>query len=339
MPEPRVWIRDPLAAFDGTRELHGRGVLVEDGRIAELVGLAGPSREPDEIVEARDAVLLPGLVNGHHHFYQTLTRAEPAAINAPLFPWLQALYPLWAHLTDADVEASTALALAELLRSGCTTAVDHHYVFPEQADDPIAAQAEAARALGVRVLLTRGSMSVGEDQGGLPPRSGVQDEAAILADSERLIARHHDAAPDAHVRLALAPCSPFSVSPELMRESAALARRHGVLLHTHLGETRDENDWCLATHGQRPLDYLEATDWLAPDVWLAHGIHFDAGEIARLGAAGVGVCHCPSSNMLLGSGICPVHDLEAAGCAVGLGVDGSASNAASCSGKAFSLNM
>ncbi|MEE4299816.1 MAG: 8-oxoguanine deaminase, partial [Pseudomonadales bacterium] len=279
--------------------------------------------------DARDRVLTPGLVNCHHHFYQTLTRAHPDGLDRELFDWLRALYPVWSRLEPEDVAVATELALAELMLSGCSTAADHHYLFPEGLAEAVDVQVEAARRLGARVLLTRGSMSLGEADGGLPPDAVVQGEDAILADCESVIGAHHDGAPEAFVRIALAPCSPFSVSPELMRESAALARAQGVRLHTHLGETRDEDDWCVATHGLRPLDYLERCGWLAGDVWLAHGIHFDDGELARLGAAGVGICHCPSSNMLLGSGVCRVPELEVAGAPVGLGVDGSASNDAS----------
>ena len=210
--------------------------------------------------------------------------------------------------------------------SGCTTASDHHYLFSPALGRAIDVQAEAAAALGVRVVLTRGSMSLSVEDGGLPPRSVTESEPVILAESERLIGRYHDAAPHAMCQIALAPCSPFSVTRELMRDTAALARTHGVRLHTHLGETEDENEFCLAKFGMRPLDYLEDVGWLAGDVWLAHGIHFTPAEIERLGAAGTGICHCPSSNMVLASGICPVHDLLSAGARVGLGVDGSASN-------------
>ena len=329
MSTTRIWIRDPLATFTATREEAPRGVVVEGSRIAELVGPAGPEAPVDEVVDARDVVLTPGLVNCHHHFYQTLTRAHPGALDRELFDWLKALYPVWSRLEPEDVAAATELALAELMLSGCTTAADHHYVFPAGLEEGVDVQARAVERLGARALLTRGSMSLGEAEGGLPPDTVVQAEEAILRDSERVIAAHHDASADARVRIALAPCSPFSVTETLMLESAELARRHGVRLHTHLGETLDEDAWCLRTHGVRPLDYLERCGWLAPDVWLAHGIHFDDVELRRLGAAGTGICHCPSSNMLLGSGTCRVPEAEAAGVPVGLGVDGSASNDAS----------
>ncbi|HSG89187.1 MAG TPA: 8-oxoguanine deaminase [Pseudomonadales bacterium] len=325
----RLWIRDPLATFTATDEAAPRGVVVADGRIVELVGAEGPRTPVAHTFDAGARVLMPGLVNCHHHFYQTLTRSHPDAIDKALFPWLEALYPVWRHLQPEDVGVATEMALAELLLSGCTTAADHHYLFPDACPDAVDLQVAAAQRLGARVLLTRGSMSLGQSAGGLPPDSVVQTEDAILADSERVIGRYHDRGADARVRIALAPCSPFSVTKGLMAASAELARAHGVLLHTHLAETEDENAFCLASFGQRPLDYLAEVGWLADDVWLAHGIHFEDGEIARLGAAGVGICHCPSSNMLLGSGTCPVGQLEAAGCGVGLGVDGSASNDAS----------
>ena len=285
-----------------------------------------PETPADLVFDASGKVLLPGLVNGHHHFYQTLTRAYPSALNKPLFDWLKTLYPVWASLTEEAVAVSTRLALAELMLSGCTTASDHHYLFSAALSRAIDVQAEAAAALGVRVVLTRGSMSLSVEDGGLPPRSVTEPEHTILAESERLVGRYHDASPHTMCQIALAPCSPFSVTRELMRETAALARAQGVRLHTHLGETEDENEFCLAKFGMRPLDYLEDVGWLAGDVWLAHGIHFTPEEIERLGAAGAGICHCPSSNMVLASGICPVHDLLSAGARVGLGVDGSASN-------------
>ena len=325
--EPTTWIRQPSAVFTANDLDAAGGIVVRDGRIVELVGMG---REPEtpaaNIFDASGKVLLPGLVNGHHHFYQTLTRACPPALNKPLFAWLKALYPVWANLTEEAVAVSTRLALAELMLSGCTTASDHHYLFSAALTRAIDVQAEAAQELGARVVLTRGSMSLSADDGGLPPQSLTEPESTILADSERLIRRYHDPAPHAMCQIALAPCSPFSVTRELMRETARIARSHGVKLHTHLGETRDETEFCEAKFGMRPLDYLEEVDWLADDVWLAHGIHFTQEEIERLGTAGTGVCHCPSSNMVLASGICPVHDLLSAGARVGLGVDGSASN-------------
>lgn len=323
----RTWIREPLAILD--REAAG-GLVIEGERIVERVPTgARPSAPVDAEFDARAHVVLPGLVNTHHHFYQTLTRACPPALDKPLFPWLEALYPVWAGLRPEHLAVAARVALVELLRSGCTTVADHHYLFPAGLDEAIDIEVEAVRALGMRAVLTRGSMSLSQEDGGLPPRSVVQREDAILTDSERLLARYHEAGEGAMLQIALAPCSPFSVSGELMRESAALARRHGARLHTHLAETEDETDYCLAHFGHRPVDYLETLGWLADDVWVAHGIHFDDAEIARLGAAGVGVTHCPSSNMVLASGRCRVLALESAGMPVSLGVDGSASNDAS----------
>ena len=323
----RTWLRNPLAVLT-PEGVDGRGgIVVEDDHIAEVLPAgAQPNRPVDERFDATDLVVLPGLINTHHHFYQTLTRACPVALNKELFAWLQSLYPIWAGL-DADmIHVATRLAAAELLLSGCTTAVDHHYIFPEAVPEALDVQVEAIRTMGIRAVLTRGSMSLGEDQGGLPPRNTIQDEETILADCERVIGRYHQPDNGAMLQIALAPCSPFSVTEELMRETARLARKYGVRLHTHLGETRDEDEFCLATFGVRPVDYLERVGWLKSDVWLAHGIHFTDAEIDRLGRARVGICHCPSSNMVLGSGICRTRELEAAGCPVGLGVDGSASN-------------
>ncbi len=319
-----VWIKNPLAI---TNQQAGGGLVVTDGLICEIIGTGQkPIAKDYDIFDAGAHVVLPGLINTHHHFYQTLTRACPVALNKPLFPWLQSLYPVWAKLTPDMMERATKLALAELLLSGCTTAADHHYLFPDSLTDAIDIQAEAARDLGIRVHLTRGSMSLGEDQGGLPPRTTVQNEETILEDSLRLIRTYHDPLEGSMIRIALAPCSPFSVSTDLMQASAGLARQEGVRLHTHLAETHDETDFCLDMFGLRPLDYLEKVGWLSDDTWLAHGIHFNDEEIRRLGQAGVGICHCPSSNMVLSSGICRTLELEATGCPVGLGVDGSASN-------------
>jgi 8-oxoguanine deaminase len=300
---------------------------VDNRRIVELIKSgSSPVATCDSVFDASSHVVLPGLINTHHHFYQTLTRAVPAASGKELFDWLKVLYEIWAQLSPAHLRISSRLALAELLLSGCTTASDHHYVFPAGLEDAIDLQIEEAAGLGMRVALTRGSMSLSTADGGLPPPSVVQDEDTILEDSERLIDRYHDSGAGAMVQLILAPCSPFSVSETLMVETARLARRHGVMLHTHLAETRDETDYCIKIFGLRPVDYLEKVGWLSGDVWLAHGIQFEPAEISRLGGAGVGVCHCPSSNMVLASGICSVLDLEKAGSPVGLGVDGSASN-------------
>ncbi|MEQ5834825.1 8-oxoguanine deaminase [Marinobacter sp. NFXS9] len=322
-----LWIRHPMAAWTANDQDAGNGIVVENGVITELVASGTyPSQPVDLNWDASEHVLLPGLVNTHHHFYQTLTRACPPALNKKLFPWLQTLYPIWAGLTPDALAAATELAMVELLLSGCTTVADHHYLFPNGLENAIDIQAETATRLGMRATLTRGSMSLSTDDGGLPPPRVVQDEATILEDSERLIRQYHKQDANGLLEVALAPCSPFSVTPDLMRASAELAAQHSVSLHTHLAETRDENDFCLKTFGQRPLDYLDSVGWLHNRTWLAHGIHFNDEEIARLGEAGTGICHCPSSNMVLASGICRINELKAAGTPVGLGVDGSASN-------------
>jgi 8-oxoguanine deaminase len=323
----RIWIKNPLAIYTADGVHADGGIVIEQSQIIELVPKGSEPTTPcDTVFDAAKHVVLPGLINTHHHFYQTLTRAVPAACGKELFDWLKVLYNIWAHLTPAHIELSSRLALAELLLSGCTTASDHHYVFPAGLEHAIDLQIAEAERLGIRVALTRGSMSLSVEDGGLPPKNVVQNDDVILADSERLIGRYHQSDPGAMVQLILAPCSPFSVSEKLMAETALLARRHGVRLHTHLAETHDETSYCVDIYGVRPVDYLERVGWLANDVWLAHGIQFEPEEINRLGAAGVGVSHCPSSNMVLASGICSTLDLEAAGSPVGLGVDGSASN-------------
>ncbi|MCR9260675.1 MAG: 8-oxoguanine deaminase [Pseudomonadaceae bacterium] len=323
-----TWIRNPCASFDGQVPGRADGGLIISGNTIAQVLAAGetPSHPIDVTIDASDMVLLPGLINTHHHFYQTLTRAHKSALNKPLFAWLTALYPLWANLTNDMVEIATELALAELMLSGCTTTTDHHYVFSDQLDEAIDRQVHAADRLGMRVVLTRGSMSLGQSSGGLPPDHIVQAEQTILDECERLIRDHHQSTPFAMTQIALAPCSPFSVTAELMQACATLADEHDVLLHTHLAETHDETEFCLQHSGLRPVDYLQQLGWINSKAWFAHGIHFDSQEIKRLGSAGCGVSHCPSSNMILASGICPAAALEAAGVNVGLGVDGSASN-------------
>ncbi len=325
--ELSTWIKNPLACFTATTAV-GAGGLVVRGKliVAVLESRQAPAEPVDVVFDASQHVLLPGLISTHHHFYQTLTRALPAALNKEVFDWLKSLYPVWAGLTPEMLHCATRVALAELLLSGCTTAADHHYLFPQGLDDAVDVQVDAASQIGARVTLTRGSMSLGQDQGGLPPQSTVQDEAVILRDSQRVIEKFHDAGEGAMVQIALAPCSPFSVSESLMRDSAELARENGVMLHTHLAETRDEEDFCREMFGCRTVDYLERAGWLHERTWLAHGIHFDDSEIQRLGAAGVGIAHCPGSNMVLASGICRNLELEAAGVKLGLAVDGSASN-------------
>ncbi len=322
-----LWIRNPRAIFTANHSDASNGIVIIDGTIQELVGLGQkPTHIIDQEWDATEHVILPGLINTHHHFYQTLTRACPPALNKKLFPWLQTLYPIWAKLTPDAHQVATELAMVELLLSGCTTVADHHYLFPACLENAIDIQANTALALGMRATLTRGSMSLSQKDGGLPPESVVQTEKNILADSERLIRQYHQQDKDGLLEVALAPCSPFSVTPDIMIASAELAETYQVRLHTHLAETEDENAFCLQRFGQRPLDYLDAVGWLHDRTWLAHGIHFNEEEIQRLGAAQTGICHCPSSNMVLASGICRINELKAAGAPVGLGVDGSASN-------------
>ncbi|MBU8869260.1 MAG: 8-oxoguanine deaminase [Gemmatimonadales bacterium] len=303
------------------------GMIIESGKGQAPEVIEGRPREQFERYDATDCVVLPGLVNTHHHLFQTRTRAWGPVADSELFHWLTTLYPVWARLTDQQFYQGALVGFRELMRSGCTTTTDHHYLFPREASaELIDITVEAAREAGIRFHPTRGSMSRSVKDGGLPPDSVVQDEETILADCERVIAKFHDPKPGAMVRIGLAPCSPFSVSPELMRDTARLARKHGIRLHTHLSETRDEDSYCQEIYNQRPVDFLETVEWLDDDVWLAHGIWFNDDEIARLGSAGVSIAHCPTSNMRLGSGFCRVRDLRAAGCPVGLAVDGSASN-------------
>jgi 8-oxoguanine deaminase len=320
----RVWIKDPLAILAQGAE---RGIVIEGTRIVELVARgATPSAPVGATFNATRHVVMPGLINTHHHFYQTLTRAHPDAINRALFSWLGALYPIWARLKPGHLRIAVRLALTELMLSGCTTAADHHYLVPAGLENAIDIEVEEARKLGLRMTVTRGSMNLSKKDGGLPPDEVVQDEDTILRDSERVLNLFHDPRPGAPIRIALAPCSPFSVTKRLMTETAKLAERHNCQLHTHLCETRDEERFCLEVYGRRPVDLLEETGWMSPRTWLAHGVHFSAEEIGRLGRAGVGVCHCAASNMVLASGICPTKELDAAGAPVGIGVDGSASN-------------
>ena len=311
---------------DAGDRLWGVDVLIDDGRFHTIApSIEAP--EGAEVIDCSSMVAVPGLVNLHHHFYQTLQRNVPAAQNRKLFDWLVTLYDVWKGLTLDAVEASTRLACAELLLTGCTMTSDHMYVFPEGlADDLIGSQAAVAREMGIRFHPTRGSMSLGRSDGGLPPDSLVQDGRRILADSERLIDEYHDPDPFSMVRVALAPCSPFSVTTELMEETAELARRRGVLLHTHVAETEDETSYCVETHGVRPLRLMETLGWVGEDVWLAHCVHLDESEIELLAATRTGVAHCPTSNMRLSSGVAPVPRMLEEGVRVGLAVDGSASN-------------
>jgi len=302
------------------------GLFIADGVIRAVGSGAALPAEADRVIDAHGMVVLPGLVNTHHHLYQTLTRALPAVQDAELFDWLSALYRVWGELTAEAVYTSAQLGLAELLLSGCTTVSDLYYVFPRGSDVSIDAEIAAARALGVRFHAGRGSMSRGRSQGGLPPDEVVQEEEEILADCQRLIATYHDPRPYAMVRIDLSPCSPFSVSRAGMEAMRDLGRRTGVRLHTHLAETLDEEAYCLEVYGRRPLELMEDLGWIGPDVWFAHVVHVTEDEVARLAATGTGVAHCPTSNMRLGSGIAPIVPMLAAGVPVGLAVDGSASN-------------
>ena len=306
------------------REISGGGLFATDGVITEV----GPTDDlptyADEVVDARDRLVLPGLVNTHHHLYQSLTRAVPGAQNTSLFEWLRTLYPIWARLDPNSVRVATTLGLLELARSGCTTAFDQQYLWPNgsRVDDQI----EAAQRVGLRFHASRGSMSLSEKDGGLPPDSVVQTTDEILADSARVIDAFQDPTRGSMTRIVLAPCSPFSVTEDLMRQTAALARDRGVRLHTHLAETRDEERFTIDRFGKRPVDYAADLGWLGNDVWFAHGVFVGNDEITRMASTGTGVAHCPTSNMRLASGIAPVGAYLDAGVPVGLGVDGSASN-------------
>jgi cytosine/adenosine deaminase-related metal-dependent hydrolase len=312
-----------IVTCDDAGTEHASGwLLVEDGVIA-AVG-AGEEPEANERVDLDGAVVTPGLVNTHHHLYQTLTRAR--AQEANLFGWLRELYPVWAGI-DAEAEYAAARAgLAELALSGCTTVFDHHYVFPRGREGLIEAEVQAARELGVRIVASRGSMDLGESNGGLPPDELVEDVDAVLADTERLVAELHEPGHGARVQIAVAPCSPFSVTKRLMAESAALARRHGLGLHTHLAETVEEEAYCLELYGCTPAEYLADVGWLGGDVWCAHCVHLSSEARSDFAASDTGVAHCPASNLRLGAGVAPVREYLDAGIRVGLGVDGSASN-------------
>ena len=294
------------------------GVIEQVGKTINLPGTA------DQIIDMRGHVVVPGMVNTHHHMFQNLTRAVPAAQNAPLFGWLQTLYPIWSRIGPEHIYWSTALALAELALSGCTTSSDHLYLYPNGArlDDSLAAAAD----IGLRFHGTRGSMSIGESKGGLPPDSLTEEEPTILSDCQRVIETFHDKKRFAMQRIAIAPCSPFSVSMDLMRESARMARSYGVGLHTHLAENNEDIEYSLANFGMRPGDFIEAVEWTGPDVWHAHCVQLNATEIQLFASTGTGIAHCPCSNMRLASGIAPVRKMLDAGVNIGLGVDGSASN-------------
>ncbi len=309
---------------DAGSEINGGGLFARDGFIDRVGPASELPAEADEVLDLAGHAVLPGLVNTHHHLYQTLSRAVPGAQDAGLFDWLRTLYPIWARLTPSDVYVSTKLGLAELALSGCTTSSDHLYLWPNgsRLDD----QVRAAREVGLRFHAGRGSMSLGESAGGLPPDSVVEPENEIFADTQRVVEAFHDPEPGAMIRVVVAPCSPFSVTQDAMREAAALARHYGVHLHTHLAETKDEEEFCLDTYGKRPVELAESLDWMGPDVWFAHGVFVDEEEVSRMADAGTGVAHCPTSNMRLASGIAPVAAYSAHGVRLGLGVDGSASN-------------
>ncbi len=308
--------------FTGSQEIDNGWVLARDGMIAEIG--SGPPPPADEVIDEPNCLAMPGLVNAHDHMYQWATRGYVP--DGTLFEWLRALYPVWARIDADTVRVAARAAIANLLLSGCTLSTDHHYVFPHRRPGIFEALVDAARELGMRFHPCRGSMSLGESQGGLPPDSVVEKEDDILADTEAVIARHHDPRPGSMCRVVVAPCSPFSVTPQLMRDSAELARRHEVRLHTHLAETLDEERFCVEKFGMRPFELMEDLGWTGDDVWYAHAIHLSDAEVDRIAEVHTGVAHCPSSNMRLGAGACRVEDLVRAGARVGLGVDGSASN-------------
>jgi cytosine/adenosine deaminase-related metal-dependent hydrolase len=317
-----------IATVDAAGTEQGDGhIVVRHGYLDEIGAGPAPEADEDEVrIDGRGMLATPGLVNCHHHLYQWATRG--LAQEATLFEWLQELYPVWAHVDEEIERAAARAGLAALARSGCTTASDHHYLFPRDAGDLLEVEIGAAREIGLRFHPCRGSMDLGRSAGGLPPDEVVEDRDEILAASAEAIDRFHDPSPDAMVRIALAPCSPFSVTQELMRESATLARERGVRLHTHMAETEDEERFCIELFGCRPVEYLERLGWLGDDVWLAHCVHLDSHEVRRFGETRTGVAHCPSSNARLGAGIAPVPALIGSGAPVGLGVDGAASNEA-----------
>ncbi|NMB56003.1 MAG: 8-oxoguanine deaminase [Leptolinea sp.] len=309
---------------DSRREIKGGGLYCEDGFVKKVGSASELPEQADTVIDLAGYIVLPGLINTHHHFYQTLTRAVPAAQDANLFNWLKTLYPIWARMNPDDIFISAETAMVELALSGCTTASDHLYLFPNgsRLDDEIA----AGKEVGIRLHASRGSMSRGESKGGLPPDSVVDSEESILRDSQRLIEKYHDPQPGSMLQIVLAPCSPFSVTSDLMKESARMARHLGVHLHTHLAETEDEEEFCRQMFGYRPVEYMQSVDWVGPDVWFAHSVYVNKDEIDVYAQEGCGVAHCPSSNMRLASGIAPLREYLAAGVKVGLGVDGSASN-------------
>ena len=328
MPTLLVKHADLVVTMEGLGEANRRipdgGLFARDNVIEQVGPTSALPQEADQVIDASGMIVLPGLINTHHHLYQTLTRALPSTRDAPLFKWLQILYGVWANLTPEAIHISALVGLAELMLSGCTTASDHLYIYPNDCriDDEI----RAAEEIGIRFQPCRGSMSLGESEGGLPPDEVIEDEDFILKDTRRIIETYHDPDRYAMMRIVVAPCSPFSVTPELMRESAELARSYGVMLHTHLAETKDEEAFCLEHFGRRPVAYADHLGWMGDDVWHVHCVHLNEEEIKLFAETGTGVCHCPSSNMRLGSGIAPIRALLDAGANVALGVDGSASN-------------
>ncbi len=320
----RLWIKDPLAILTEGAE---RGIVVEGAEFGECVARGQlPATPVDATFDASRHVVLPGLINAHHHFYQTMTRAHPAGFGKELIPWLVAMERVWDRMTPEALRIAVRMALVELLLSGCTTAADHHNLFPPGLENAIDIEVEEATRLGLRMTVTRGSMGISEKDGGLQPDSIVQDSETILADSERVLRRYHDPKVGATIQVALAPCSPLAVPRRVLDGSAALAERFDARLHCHLCQSPDEDVYAMQAFGKRSVDILEEAGWLTSRTWVAHGVFFDAGEIERLGRAGVGVSHCAGSDMLFAQGICPTKDLEAAGVPIGLGVDGSASN-------------
>jgi 8-oxoguanine deaminase len=320
----RLWIKDPLAILAAGAE---RGIVVEGAEIVECIARGrSPAIRPDATFDASRHVVLPGLVNAHHHFYQTLTRAHAAGLGKELIPWLMAMERVWDRMTPEALRIAVRMALVELMLSGCTTAADHHNLFPPGLENAIDIEVEEATKLGLRMTVSRGSMGISEKDGGLQPDSIVQDSDTILEDSERVLRLYHDPKPGAMIRVALAPCSPLAVPKRVMEGSAELAERFDARLHCHLCQSPDEDVYAMQAFGKRSVDILEEAGWLTSRTWVAHGIYFDPAEIERLGRAGVGVSHCAASDMLFAQGICPTVDLEAAGVAIGLGVDGSASN-------------
>lgn len=330
MSTPQVTVIDgcTVVTMDPGRHEYAVGHVVIDGsRIREVApGRYLPAGEAVQLIDGSGCVLTPGLVNTHHHLYQWATRGY--AVDATLFEWLTTLYPVWGSIDEGVVGRAAAAAIGQLARSGCTTVMDHHYVFPRGGGDPLGAEIRAAEQLGVRFFATRGSMDLGESQGGLPPDHVVESIDEILDATAAAVDIHHDPSAESMVRVGVAPCSPFSVTTDLLRAAADLARDRGVRLHTHLAETLDEEDYCREHFSSTPIDYMESVGWLGDDVWFAHGIHFSDKAIRRLAETGTGVAHCPSSNARLGAGVCRTHDLLAAGAPVGLGVDGAASNEA-----------